>query len=259
MNPRLRLNTLLPTTFSRTVSFGSRVVSLHQFARISPPFSASVITTPYESLTISNSPNNFFTTQMRNFSEEFREPQDRRPRDPACRLYVTNLPKNVQWTVIKDHFKQAGNVLFVENHRDLEGQFKGTATVVFSQPDEAAEAIETLNGSTLSEHPDYIIGVQLARVVNREPRQFAPRQNSVYCYNLPYVVTTQDLIEHMKQVGNVTGGRVFADKNGMSKGCGFVEYESHESVHRAIEELNKSTIPGTGRHFFVREDQPQSN
>lgn len=77
----------------------------------------------------------------------------------------------------------------------------------------------------------------------------------VYVGNLPWLVSWQDLKDHMRQAGEVTRSDVFLDESGRSKGCGVVEYSTPEAAQRAIETLNDTTIKEHTRMIFVREDR----
>jgi len=60
----------------------------------------------------------------------------------------------------------------------------------------------------------------------------------------------------MKTIGPVSYVDVYFDRNGKSKGCGVVEFETLEDAKRAIAELNDTELDG--RKIFLREDQPEN-
>ena len=63
----------------------------------------------------------------------------------GCILYVRNLPFNMKTEAIVDIFEKFGTV--VQLHLgDVEGLTKGSAFVVFSTPQEAKKALNTLKG-----------------------------------------------------------------------------------------------------------------
>lgn len=80
-----------------------------------------------------------------NFRQNFR----------GTRVFVTGLPDDVTWQVLKDHFRQAGEVVFASVSADMEtGKSKGYGVVQYETTHEALKAIETmrdfpLNGSQL--------------------------------------------------------------------------------------------------------------
>jgi len=77
----------------------------------------------------------------------------------------------------------------------------------------------------------------------------------VYVGNLPWQISWQDLKDHMREAGEVKFADVFLDENLRSKGCGIVEYATHDEAIRAIETLHNTVIGDTTRKIFVREDR----
>ncbi|KAK6631463.1 hypothetical protein RUM44_005990 [Polyplax serrata] len=75
----------------------------------------------------------------------------------------------------------------------------------------------------------------------------------VFVSNLPYDYRWQDLKDlFRKEIGEVAFVELFSDENDKSKGCGIVEFESTESVKKAIEKLHRYDIDG--RKIIVKED-----
>eukprot|EP01027_Heterolobosea_sp_BB2_P013149 GEZU01018996.1.p1 GENE.GEZU01018996.1~~GEZU01018996.1.p1 ORF type:complete len:218 (+),score=50.43 GEZU01018996.1:66-719(+) len=77
--------------------------------------------------------------------------------------------------------------------------------------------------------------------------------NRVYVGNLAWQTSWQNLKDHMRQAGTVVYADVFMDRDGRSRGCGIVEYESSEEAKKAIDTLTNTTLDG--RLIFVREDR----
>ena len=71
--------------------------------------------------------------------------------NPACTLSITNLPYNVSWQTLKDHFRSAGNVRRADVNTGSDGRSSGSGVVEYSSPDEAQHAIRTLHDSTLND------------------------------------------------------------------------------------------------------------
>ena len=63
----------------------------------------------------------------------------------GCILYVRNLPFNMKTEAIVDIFEKFGSVVQLRLG-DVEGLTKGSAFVVFSTPQEAKKALNTLKG-----------------------------------------------------------------------------------------------------------------
>ncbi|KAL6754227.1 hypothetical protein V8C86DRAFT_2707597 [Haematococcus lacustris] len=67
--------------------------------------------------------------------------------ETATKVYVWNLPFNVDWAELKRVFKPAGSVMFAGVMKDKEkGVSKGCGIVEFETPDQAQRAIQMFNG-----------------------------------------------------------------------------------------------------------------
>lgn len=177
-------------------------------------------------------------------------------------VYVGNLDWSVTEEEVANHMLHHG--FSVQNvsimvHRS--GRSKGCALVQFESAETAGKAIQTINKSKLR-------GRNIFMRVDREAIQpttspetvlSSPTSpgisgvSSVYVGNLSYRVAWQDLKDHMSAAGLVEFARVLTDKDGRSKGCGIVHYETAESAQRAVETLNNTSL--MGRKIFVREDR----
>lgn len=182
-----------------------------------------------------------------------------------CRVYVGNLSWDVSWQDLKDHMRSAGDVSFAEVMQEPGGRSKGCGVVEFKSPEEAKEAIDSLNDTELKGRMIFV----------REDRETSggggrgggsggggggyygggANSTSVYVGNLAYETSWQDLKDHMRQAGNVDQANVLQSEDGRSKGCGIVIYQSVRDASRAIRELQNSVLHG--RPIFVREDREQ--
>ncbi|KAK4056798.1 g-strand binding protein [Microbotryomycetes sp. JL221] len=79
-----------------------------------------------------------------------------------------------------------------------------------------------------------------------EAAKRSKKENRVYVGNLSYAVKWNDLKDFMRE-------EIMMLPNGMSKGCGVVEYATQEDAQRAVRDLNEQTL--LGRQIFVREDR----
>jgi len=77
----------------------------------------------------------------------------------------------------------------------------------------------------------------------------------LYCGNLSYNVTGDQLQELFSQAGKVVSAVVISDKfSGRSKGFGFVEMSTEEEAKKAIEMFNGQDFDG--RAMVVNEARP---
>ena len=190
------------------------------------------------------------------------------------RLYVHNLAWRVSWQDLKDHFREAGEVVRAEIFTEGPGgRSKGCGIVEMASVDDAANAVEKLMDSEL----------QGRRILIREDRenrrrgddrrnayyQFHPpgsyrenpitdtvevSSNRLYVHNLAWRVSWQDLKDHFREAGEVVRAEIFTEgPGGRSKGCGIVEMASVDDAANAVEKLMDSELQG--RRILIREDR----
>jgi hypothetical protein len=186
---------------------------------------------------------------------------------PSNRVYVGNLPWQTSWQDLKDHMRQAGNVVRADVFVDETGRSKGCGIVEYSTPEEAQNAIKTLNDTKLDETERLIFvredreertfvsgprrppvrgrgafgGYPGAGAVGRGGGgTFAPppipstRGRQVFVGNLPYTTSWQDLKDQFRLAGNVIRADILLDTTGRSKGQGTVLFESPQDAQKAI-------------------------
>eukprot|EP00811_Abedinium_folium_P002523 NODE_12316_length_1232_cov_4.951131.p1 GENE.NODE_12316_length_1232_cov_4.951131~~NODE_12316_length_1232_cov_4.951131.p1 ORF type:complete len:305 (+),score=101.79 NODE_12316_length_1232_cov_4.951131:107-1021(+) len=73
--------------------------------------------------------------------------------DPACKVFIGNLAYKTKWAPLKDYMSKAGTVVYskiIEDKGFGKGFYsRGAGLVVYATPEEAKEAVETLNGTEL--------------------------------------------------------------------------------------------------------------
>jgi len=78
----------------------------------------------------------------------------------------------------------------------------------------------------------------------------------LYCGNLSYSTTDDQLRELFSQVGPVESAVVITDRmTGRSKGFGFIEMETEDAARQAIERLDGHDLDG--RNIKVAEARPR--
>lgn len=173
----------------------------------------------------------------------------------TCRVYVGNLSWEVAWQDLKDHMRDAGEVVYAEVMTDSDGRSKGCGIVEYSTAEEAKNACSTLSDTELKGRMIFV----------REDRETSSGggyqkgghhgSTSVYVGNLAYETSWQDLKDHMRGAGNVDQANILQQEDGTSKGCGIVVYQNARDASRAIRELQGTMVHG--RPIFVREDREQ--
>ncbi|KAK3253069.1 hypothetical protein CYMTET_37661 [Cymbomonas tetramitiformis] len=204
------------------------------------------------------------------------------------RCYVGNLSFKTTWQDLKDHFRQAGQVVYADVMREgnsSNGRSRGCGIVEFETAEEAANAINTLNDVECDGRPLFVREDREDRDLreatgggagrSRPPAQNAapsgarqPRERGgggdhegvatvgrrVYVMNLSWDTTWQSLKDHFRNCGNVIYADVMNESgSGRSKGCGIVEFEQASEALMAISTLSNSELDG--RSILVREDR----
>ena len=81
---------------------------------------------------------------------------------------------------------------------------------------------------------------------------------NIYCGNLAYEVTSDDLRMTFEAYGQVSSASVIMDRDsGRSKGFGFVEMDNDAEGNAAIEALNGTDIKG--RPVRINEARPRTD
>jgi len=84
-------------------------------------------------------------------------------------------------------------------------------------------------------------------------KESSQQDRRVYVGNLSYDVKWHHLKDFMRQAGEVLFADVLLLPNGMSKGCGIVEYATREQAQQAVNTLSNQNL--MGRLVYVREDR----
>lgn len=71
------------------------------------------------------------------------------PDDKYTNLYVKNLDLEVNEELLKEKFSEFGKIASLVISKDENGNSRGFGFVNFDTPDDAREAMETMNGSQL--------------------------------------------------------------------------------------------------------------
>lgn len=84
-------------------------------------------------------------------------------------------------------------------------------------------------------------------------KESSQQDRRVYVGNLSYDVKWHHLKDFMRSAGEVLFADVLLLPNGMSKGCGIVEYATREQAQQAVNTLSNQNL--MGRLVYVREDR----
>ncbi|KAL2509336.1 RNA-binding protein CP29B [Forsythia ovata] len=229
------------------------------------PLTKSIISLSYNNYNIVNTysrrPNSKFVRNVA-FSSEMDQVEEEEDVDfsgseepnysPDVKLFVGNLPFNVDSAALADLFERAGNVEMVEVIYDkITGRSRGFGFVTMSTVEDAAAAAQQFNGYELEGRELRVNSgpppPKKERPSFREPRARTNLDNTnrVYVGNLSWGVDNLALETLFSEQGKVLEAKVVYDREtGRSRGFGFVTYSSANEVNNAIESLDGADLDG---------------
>lgn len=152
-------------------------------------------------------------------------------------LYVGDLDSSVGEGQLYDLFNQVGQVVSIRVCRDQTRRSSlGYAYVNYSNPQDAAAAMEHLNFSHINGKPIRIM------FSHRDPSIRKSGYANVFIKNLDLSIDHKALHDTFAAFGTVLSCKVATDNNGQSKGYGFVQFENEEAAQNAIQRLNGMLI-----------------
>ncbi|KAF3446628.1 hypothetical protein FNV43_RR11808 [Rhamnella rubrinervis] len=152
-------------------------------------------------------------------------------------LYVGDLDQNVTDSQLYDLFNQVGQVVSVRVCRDVTTRRSlGYGYVNYSNPQDAARALDVLNFTSLNNKSIRIM------YSHRDPSIRKSGTANIFIKNLDKEIDHKALHDTFSSFGNILSCKIAVDASGMSKGYGFVQFDSEESAQNAIDKLNGMLI-----------------
>ena len=75
-------------------------------------------------------------------------------------------------------------------------------------------------------------------------RKLGPPGSNLFLFHLPNNMKDSELYNLFRKFGNIYSTRVMTEKNGKSKGIGFVSFDNPKSAQEAIEDMNGFEVRG---------------
>lgn len=172
-------------------------------------------------------------------------------RDPSKRksgvgnIIIKNLDKAIDHKALHDTFSTFGNILSCKVAMDQDHVSRGYGFVHFETAQAAEAAINGVNGMLLNGQKVVVeaFNTKKAREVDENGQ---PKFTNVFVKNLAPEVTDDILLETLSKFGPITKGGhiVMKDKDGKSRGFGFVNFEHPEDAKKAVQEGNGMMLNG---------------
>ncbi|TVU08003.1 hypothetical protein EJB05_41385 [Eragrostis curvula] len=159
-------------------------------------------------------------------------------------VYIKNLPPEFSDDDLRQQFAPFGEITSAAVMRDAEGASRGFGFVNFEKPESAAEAVQKLNGKSISDKVLYVGRAQKKEERRAELRaKFEHRRNgkverfpglNLYLKNLDDSINDEKLKKLFQEFGEVSSCKVMVDAQGRSKGSGFVSFTTAAAGYNAI-------------------------
>ncbi|KAG6406883.1 hypothetical protein SASPL_134527 [Salvia splendens] len=163
-------------------------------------------------------------------------------------VFVKNLADTITDDNLKTTFGEYGVITSAVVMRDADGKSKCFGFVNFEHADDAAKAVEALNGKKFDDKEWYVGKAQKKsereqelktrfEQTTRETVDKFPGVN-LYVKNIDDSIDDDRLRELFSGFGTITSCKVMRDPSGISRGSGFVAFSTPEEASRALTEMN---------------------
>lgn len=167
-------------------------------------------------------------------------------------VFIKNLSDSITDEDIVKIFGEFGNITSAVVMRDDNGKSKGFGFVNFDNADDAAKAVEALNGKKVDDKELFVGKAQKKPEREQELKsKFQQSENvtvdkyqglNLYVKNLDASIDDTKLKDMFSQFGVVTSSKVMLDPSGVSRGCGFVAFSTLDEASRALSEMNGKLV-----------------
>jgi polyadenylate-binding protein len=176
----------------------------------------------------------------------------------SASLYVGDLNPEINEGFLFEIFNAVGPVASIRVCRDaVTRRSLGYAYINFHQVADAERALDTMNYTDIKGRPCRIMWSQ------RDPSLRRSNVGNIFVKNLHESIDNKQLYDTFSLFGNILSCKVVQDPATLlSKGYGYVHYETQEAADEAIEKLDGMLIDGKEVQvgaFMRRNDRPGLN
>ncbi|GMH23247.1 hypothetical protein Nepgr_025090 [Nepenthes gracilis] len=167
-------------------------------------------------------------------------------------VYVKNLSEATTDEDLKKIFGEFGNITSAVVMKDADGKSKCFGFVNYENADDAARAVEALDGKKFDDKVWYVGRAQkksereleLKGKYEQSLKEAADKYqgSNLYIKNLDDSIDDDKLKELFSEFGKITSCKVMRDPSGISRGSGFVAFSTSEEASRALVEMNGKMV-----------------
>ncbi|KAL7127508.1 hypothetical protein ABFS83_14G257800 [Erythranthe nasuta] len=167
-------------------------------------------------------------------------------------VFVKNLAESTTDDDLKTAFGEYGTITSSVVMRDADGKSRCFGFVNFENVDDAAKAVEALNGKKIDDK-EWFVGKAQKKSEREQELKSKFEQTSreavekfqgvnLYVKNLDDGIDDEKLKELFAEFGTITSCKVMRDPSGISRGSGFVAFSSAEEASRALSDMNGKMV-----------------
>jgi len=161
-------------------------------------------------------------------------------------LIINYLPQSMTDPELYSMFITLGPIVSAKIMRDKSSGYSfGYGFVQYESPNDAARAIEQLNGLQVANN-------KRIKVSYSRPNTADIKDTNLYVGNVPPGISESDLDALFGNYGSILTKKLLKDQSGKNKGIAFIRYSKKAEADEAMMQLNGYKLPGASRGLDVK-------